>query len=98
MEAPCIACERKTKYIGTECLNSICNICLVSVTPETKGYNKEEKKATLCQKCNTEKEVKIIKKHKANTKQKVVHHSIFLALKVKSTSKRNPKQHKATSQ
>ena len=83
--------------IGCECLNSICNICLVSVTPKTKGYDKE-KKATLCQKCNTEKEVKIIKKHKANTKQKVVHHSIFLALKVKSKSKRNPKQHKATSQ
>ena len=70
---------------------------LVSVTLETKGYDKE-KKATLCQNCNTEKEVKIIKKHKDNTKKKVVQHSIFSALKVQSTSTQNPKQHKATSQ
>ena len=98
MEAPCIACERKTKYIGIECLNSICNICLVSVTPETKGYNKEEKKATLCQKCNTEKEVKITKEHDANTKKKLAQESILSALKVKSTNKQNLKQHKATSQ
>ena len=27
MKVPCIGCERKTKYIGIECLNSICNIC-----------------------------------------------------------------------
>ena len=89
MEAPFIACERKKKYIGIECLNSICNISLVSVTPETKGYNKDEKKTTLCQKCNTEKEVKITKEHKANTKTKLVQQSILSALIVKSTSKQN---------
>ena len=97
MDVPCIGCERKTKYICIECLNSICNICLVSVTPETKSYDEEEKKVALCQKCNTEKEVKITKEHKANTKKKVVQKSIFSALKIKSTNKRNPQQHKATS-
>ena len=89
MDVPCIGCERKTKYICIECLNSICNICSVSVTPETIGYDEEEKKLALCQKCNTEKEVKITKQHKANTKKKVVQQSIFSASKVKSTSKRN---------
>ena len=73
-------------------------ICFVSVTPDTKGYDKEEKKAALCQKYNTKKEVKITKEHKANTKKKVVYQSIFLALKVKSTCKRNLQQHKVTSQ
>ena len=73
-------------------------ICLVSATPDTKGYDKEEEKAALCQKYNTKKEVKITKEHKANTKKKVVHQSIFLALKVKSTCKRNLQQHKVTSQ
>ena len=98
MEAPGNGCERKAKYICIECWNSICNICSVSVTSETKGYDEEEKKVALCQKCNTEKEFKIIKEHKANAKQKVVQQSIFLALKVKSTNKQNRQQHKATSQ
>ena len=98
MEAWCIGCGRKTKQICIECLQSICNICSVSVTPETKGYDKEEKKVTLFQKCNTEKEVKITKEHKANTKKRIVRQNIFSALKVKSTSKRNPQQHKVTSQ
>ena len=98
MEAPGIGSERKAKYICKECLNSICNICSVSVTSETKGYDEEEKKVALCQKCNTEKEVKITKEHKANAKQNVVQQSIFLALKVKSTNKQNRQQHKATSQ
>ena len=89
MEAPGIGSERKAKYICKECLNSICNICSVSVTSETKGYDEEEKKVALCQKCNTEKEVKITKEHKANTKKRIVQQSIFSALKVKSTSKRN---------
>ena len=59
----------------------------MSVTPETKGYDEEEKKGVLCQKCNTEEERKLKKKHKAIAKNKAVQQSIFSALKVKLTRK-----------
>ena len=59
---------------------------------------KKKRKPPYVKSTTQKKEVKITKEHKANTKKKVVYQSIFLALKVKSTCKRNLQQHKVTSQ